>query len=617
MHLNGPVQAGYFGYRIKVLQPAALQIGNIGVSWNPTAESPMVHRITVHRDGAAIDVLKDARFEVLRREDQLEAAHLDGNLTAVLRIPDLRVGDELEVEITSFERDPATGAFHSGLMTLPASPPPGRFKLALSWEDGGKPTLKTTPDMAAVMEAEERRIDFVFDNPTTLVPLKGAPARHDWQRTVEFSAFSDWQSVSRHFAPLYARAARLRANSPLRREASQIAANHASAMARAQAALKLVQRDVRYIYVGLNGGNLIPASADETWQRRYGDCKGKTALLLALLNELGIAAEPVIINSNGGDDGFEQRLPTPRLFDHVLVRATIDGKVWWLDGTLPPVAMPSARLVFPSSRVLPLRAAGADLESLPPEPLTTPVRLTMHELDASAGFDKPAKITTTTILRGLKGLQQQVEFSAVTSDQLLAGFRQTATGEFWQTIDDVKWRYDERAGASIVTVSGTGMIDWENDGDGARSYALPGGGFSPPEKRLRPADQRQDAPWYSAPDFECDLTTVRLPLSTKPEQWSAKAGYDQRYFGRTYYRAWEMRDGVIRMVRGFRVDHEEIGNDDAVRDNARIAAFDNSKAYIFFDPVHPAGAVGKGERVPAPWELDWTAANVPCLPAGR
>src|SRR3546814_5700852 len=95
---------------------------------------------------------------------------------------------------------------------------------------------------------------------------------------------------------------------------------------RASAALKLVQRDVRYIYVGLGNGNLTPATAEETWQRRYGDCKGKTALLLALLARLGIEAEAVLANNSGGDDGLDERLPNPGMFDHVLVRARIDGK---------------------------------------------------------------------------------------------------------------------------------------------------------------------------------------------------------------------------------------------------------------------------------------------------
>src|SRR3546814_8269245 len=92
---------------------------------------------------------------------------------------------------------------------------------------------------------------------------------------------------------------------------------------RASAALKLVQRDVRYIYVGLGNGNLTPATAEETCQRRYGDCKGKTALLMALLARLGIEAEAVLANNSGGDEGLDGQLPNPGMCDHVLVRARI------------------------------------------------------------------------------------------------------------------------------------------------------------------------------------------------------------------------------------------------------------------------------------------------------
>ena len=68
------------------------------------------------RDGQVTDVLKNASFEVLRREDQLEAARLDGILTAVLRVPDLRVGDELEVDLTTFSSDPGLGHNEAGLL---------------------------------------------------------------------------------------------------------------------------------------------------------------------------------------------------------------------------------------------------------------------------------------------------------------------------------------------------------------------------------------------------------------------------------------------------------------------------------------------------------------------
>lgn len=612
VHLSDKGQAHYLGYRIKILNSTALQLGNVAITWNPGAGAPIVHQITISRDGEIIDVLKDASFEILRREDQLEAARLDGMLTAVLRIPDLRVGDELEVDLTTFANDPALGNHEAGLLLLGPSPAPGRYHLGLSWEQGREPNLKVTPDMMPAMAKRERAVDFRFDNPAVLSPPKDAPPRYRWQRAVEFSDFTDWAALSRHFAPLYAKAATPAANSGIKREAARIVAAHTRPLDRASAALKLVQQDVRYIYVGLNGGNLIPATADETWQRRYGDCKGKTALLMALLAEMGITAEAVLVNSSGADDGLEQRLPLPQLFDHVLVRAHIDGQSYWMDGTLPPVAAPGLRPVFPIGSVLPLTANGSGIEKLPWQPTTVPDEINLFEIDARAGFDKPARIVTTEIVRGVKGLQKQMQFSAVDAAQLLAAFRQNAIGETWQAIDDVKWHYDQKAGASILTISGTGTVNWDDDGGGAKSLALPGGGFSPPERRVRAADQDGSVPFYSEPDYTCHVTTVRLPDATRAEQWSSKPSFDTRLFGRNYHRAWELRDGSIRMVRGSRVEQPEIDGATAQRDNARIAAFDNSMGWISYDPAGKKMAVGGGESVPTTFDFDWTADQVPC-----
>lgn len=614
VHLDGQGQQQYIGYRIKILHPNALQLGNISIAWNPAAGAPIVHTIKIYRDNEVIDVLQKASFEILRREDQLEAARLDGMLTAVLRVGDLRVGDELEVGVTTRMNDPTLRDKSSGILFLAPSPAAGRYDLGLTWEKGYRPTIRMAPDMTAFARQGDHSVDFHFDNPATLTPPNDAPVRFQWQRAVEYSDFPDWAAVSRQFAPLFAKAATLPASSPLKQEAARIAAANQGQMAQASAALKLVQQDVRYIYVGLNGGNLTPATADETWQRRYGDCKAKTVLLLALLKELKIEAEPVLVNNSGADDGLDQRLPNPGMFDHVLVRARIDGALYWLDGTLPAVVPPSPAPVAPYRWVLPLTDQGSPIEHRQWQPPKTPQEINLVDLDVRSGFDQPAKVTATTIYRGIKGLQQQVQFSGLTPDQMNA-LRQQMVGETWRTVDDVQWRYDQKAQASVLTIKGTWTLDWTDDGNGAKSIALPGGGFNPPDRRVRPAEQDQSLPFlnHGNPDYDCYVTTVRLPPKTKPNQWSFKPSYNARIFGQNYYRAFDLRDGAIRMVRGFRVEKQEIDAATAQRDNGRIGAFDNSMAWISYDPQGDTPPDRSGGNVPTATEIDWTAADVPCL----
>jgi hypothetical protein len=613
IHLDEQGQAHYVGYRIKLLHPNALQLGNLSISWNPSAGAPTVHVIKVHRDGQIIDILRNTSFEILRREGQLETAILDGNLTAVARIPDLRVGDELEVAYTTRISDPTLGKNDTGLILLLANPASGRFRMGLSWIEGQKPNIKMTDDMAAVAQKGEKTVEFRFDNPPTVTPAKDAPARYNWQRVVEYSDFADWITISQRFAAIFSKAAMLPNASPLKQEAGRIVKAQTSQFDRASAALKLVQQDVRYIYVGLGAGNLTPATAEDTWQRRYGDCKGKTALLLALLAELGIEAEPVLASNAGADDGLDQRLPSLQMFDHVLVRAKIDGKQYYLDGTLPPVVVPSVDPVFPYRWILPLRAQGSTLQRLEWRPTTSPDELNLFEIDARSGFTQPARITNTIISRGIKALEQQVQLSGLAPGELLNGMRQQMIGDTWQTIDDVKWRFDQKAQASVLTVSGTGTIDWDNDGDGAKSFALPGGGFSPPSRRIRAVGQDQNLPYYNQPEFSCFVTTVRLPAETSAKQWSFKKGYDTRLFGRNYYRAFDLRDGAIRMIRGSRVEQQEVDAASAGRDNDRIAAFDNSMAWINYDPRGQRSAAVSVQAVPTTYERDWLFDSGPCL----
>lgn len=616
VHFDDRGQSIYQGQRIKLLHPRALDAGNLALTWNPAAGAPTVHMLRIHRDGETIDVLANNEFEILRREDQLEQAMLDGLLTAVLQVPDLRVGDELEWAFTSPSHDPTLQDDSFGVLALGPAPPSGRFRLGLSWEEGEEPAVRLTKDLAGLAQRGSHSLKVSLDDPRMLSPPKDAPPRYNWQRVIEYSDFASWPAVSERFGALFAAASQLAPDSPARREAARIAGVHSGALERAQAALELVQQQVRYIYVGLDGGNFDPASADETWQRRYGDCKGKSALLLALLRELGIEAEVVLVNNSGMDDGFDARLPNPGLFDHVLVRARIGGKTYWLDGTLPDVAEAGTRPIMPYRWVLPMTEAGSSLEAIRFEPFALPREMGLYEIDARAGFEQPGRITQTSVKRGIEGLAEYLQFSALTRDQMETSFRGALVGSTqWDAIEAVEYRYDRETQASILTITGTGPVDWEDGGAGEFQLVLPGGGFSPPGRRQRSAEQNQDAPFDVEASYSCYATTVRLPEGTDIENWGFNSVFDTKIYGRLYYRMMERRDdGTIRLVRGARAEESEISPDGVRRDNERLSKFDNSKTNITYDPNRTMDPWGKLTSVPATYEIDWTGPDAPCLP---
>src|SRR5690606_14557035 len=83
----------YSDRAFRIDNPQVLQgAGTIQAQWMPDKGDLIVHRVAIVRDDEEIDVLKDgARFDVLRREQQLEQRSIDGLLTATLAVPGLRV----------------------------------------------------------------------------------------------------------------------------------------------------------------------------------------------------------------------------------------------------------------------------------------------------------------------------------------------------------------------------------------------------------------------------------------------------------------------------------------------------------------------------------------------
>lgn len=613
MHIDRARQTIFSAARIRILHPNALQLGNVAISWNPAAGKPTVHGIKVYRDNVARDVLATTKFEVLRREDQLGEAMLNGILTATLRVPDLQVGDELEMVFSVPAQDPTLGADSYGFLYLLPNPSPGRFALRLTWDEGQQPNIRNTPDIESQITRGPQSVAFTADMPAALVAPKFAPPRYQWKRVIEFSDYASWRAMSARIAPLFRDAAALPASSPIRQEVDKIAAENTSQMGRAAAALKVVQQKVRYVYVGLNGGNIKPASVEETWQRRYGDCKGKTVLLLAMLKELGIEAEAVLASNAGTDDGTDQRLPSPNAFDHVLVRAKIDGKTYWLDGTLPPVFPLTEDPIFPYRWVLPLTEAGAELDRVPWKPETKPEELVLYEIDARNGFDQPALKKTTTIRRGSAAIQEYYQLSSVSDDQMQTAYRQEMEGSSgWDSVETVKWRFDSKEMASVTEITGRGPIDWDIDGPKSKSFALPGAGFSPPERRQRGSDQDQAAPYFNTTDFSCHVTTFRFPSATAPKDWSFNSSFDTVMYGETYRRSFEKRDGAIRMIRSTRTLQQELDPQNAAKDNERLGKFDNSMGWVYHD-LGSYDRPGPGEVVPATYEIDWLADSSPCL----
>ena len=614
----------YISYRVKLLTPEALTLGNTRATWNAGSDDIFVHALKIYRGDRVIDVLADNKFQVIQREDNLDYAMLDGQMTAVLQTPGLQVGDEIAFAATIRRKDPTLGDRSYGAIQIPSTGQLGAYRMRLVWPDGRPVQWRATPDLGTLSPvARDGRNELTQElrDPKSAIIADGAPPRVNLRRTIEYSGFASWADVSHHVQPLFDAAATLAPNSPVREEARKIAQRISDPVARAEAALRLVQDRIRYVYVGLDGGNFRPATADETWSRRFGDCKAKTVLLIALLRELGVSAEPVLGNTAGGD-GTNERLPSPTVFNHVLVRATIGGRAYWLDGTrlgdrslatLPPP---------PFRWALPVRSGAVDLEPVAAEPPVAPQLVQVIAIDASQGFTVPARYRTQQVLRGDGVAGMRTALAGLAADDAVREQKAYWRGQMNDVEPEtVSWRYDEGQGALVLAMEGDGKLDWEGDDAEGRSLHIPGAGFTPPDENKRPKEQDQTAPWLTDyPRYRCWVTTIRLPPAGRKRGWTyLSEPVNRRLGGVAYWREAELRDGVMRTVMSRRVYAPEITAAEALAVNEALPTFDNKISMVVEGPAKLVKAYGPKPVTGAPAfgakdpdSIDWSAPAAPC-----
>jgi tetratricopeptide (TPR) repeat protein len=466
-HFAAEADEYYAANVVRIRSPEGLNgIGTLSLAWDPQTTQVTVHAVRILRGESVINVLANQDFTILRREKNLEFASLDGTLTATIQPADLRVGDTVEFSYTMRRSDPVFAGNSEILLGQLPNFPISQLRMHASWLTERNIQWKASESMVDALQ-EHRDHDLIdltgeVRDVQPLVQPKGAPLRFRQLREVQFSSFRAWKDISKLLTPLYDKAATLEPGSAIKKEVDAIREASSNPVTQVEAALTLTEDKIRYVYLGMNSGNLVPATADATWTRRFGDCKAKTAILLAILRQLGIQAEPAVVSLARGD-GLNEKIPMIEWFDHVLVKAKVGGRTVWLDGTrLGDRRL--ANLPDPAFRwALPLTAKGSDIIRVDARPLDQPSADVKVQIDASKGIFAPAPFHAEIVLQGDAALALNRTFA-----NLGDADRERSLREGWKNqynfidVGSVATSFDGNSATYRSIVDGVAHMDWSS-----------------------------------------------------------------------------------------------------------------------------------------------------------
>jgi lipoprotein NlpI/transglutaminase-like putative cysteine protease len=319
--------------RMMAVETAALPaVSKAEIAFNPAFQTLTLHEAAVWRDGVRVDRLKGASIQLLRREEGLESEMLTGMQSLLVVLNDVRVGDAVDVSYTVTGRNPIFKGHFSENFGLTNSVAIDHLHLrvdsprALHVRGIRSDAVPETfaENGLQVLRVDRRDVPAVIEEEGTPAWFKAYPSLH-------VSDYADWNEVARWADDLFADPGPLGPELTARLDA--LAAASASRAQLASDVLEIVQDEVRYFSASLGESSHRPKPPGHTWSDRLGDCKDKTALLVASLRHLGFDARPALV-STVRNKGIASYLPSHDEFDHVIALLTLDGHRWWLDGTL-------------------------------------------------------------------------------------------------------------------------------------------------------------------------------------------------------------------------------------------------------------------------------------------
>ncbi|HUP63278.1 MAG TPA: DUF3857 domain-containing protein [Thermoanaerobaculia bacterium] len=321
---------------LRIIDESAVEgWGAVNAPWAPWIhERPLIRARVVTKDGTVHELDANAITEAPAPEESLDI--FSDNRVIRAPLPAVAVGSVIEELITYKSKESLYDAASSDVFFVGGYYPVHRARLVV--DAPASLALKFVNQAKIEPRREERdgrqhivfeggpfvpRTDLEWDLPydVSLLPWVGV------------SNAKSWQELAKRYAEIVEKQI---ADADLAKEAREVwgTGNPAcrdkkdrqdclsSTVAKA---LAWIQKRVRYAGVEVGESSVVPRPPRTVLANRYGDCKDKATLLVALLRQAGVKAHVALLRA-GNDFDVPRELPGLGMFNHAIV--IVEGDLW-------------------------------------------------------------------------------------------------------------------------------------------------------------------------------------------------------------------------------------------------------------------------------------------------
>ncbi|MFB3915873.1 MAG: DUF3857 domain-containing protein [Terriglobales bacterium] len=326
-------------------EQAAREYSTRTVQYSPESQQLKLLRMRVHKAGGG----------VVEGEDGGESQVAEANVSMyydvrshVVRFPALEKQDVIELE---YRLSPASnvnpyGDYFGGLVVFRSAVEeklqryvlitPARRRFNIVQE-------RMTPATVTV-KGNDRIYQWEAHNQPPLPNEPRGPSVTEIAPYVHVSTFHSWQELGRWYARMIQ--PQMVLDATLREAAARILSGRQSEREKISAIHEFVLRNTHYVALEFGIYSYKPYAVSQTYARRFGDCKDKASLMIALLRYAGIDANFALVRTRRLGE-IDEHAASIAVFNHAVVY--VPKYDLWLDGTAE----------YAGARELPLEDQGA------------------------------------------------------------------------------------------------------------------------------------------------------------------------------------------------------------------------------------------------------------------
>ncbi len=290
------------------------------IDFDPSYQRLVIHYVRLRRDQRSTDCLRQSEIKVIQPEDDLGQQLYNGTLSALIILSDVRVGDELDFAYSVVGDNPILNDKFVDDCYLGWEEPVSLTRYRLLWPaDRTLHWRKHKTDIEPQVQRLGSIIEYIWEshNTSAVESDDSSPAWYSPASMVQLSEFGTWKEVADWALPMYGTS--IGKDSPLQRQIETWRNQWTRPEDRIEGTLRFVQDEVRYLGIEMGRHSHLPHNPEQVFNRRYGDCKDKSLLVVTILTALGVEAVPALVSTNEGQT-LDEAQPSPFVFDHVIVK---------------------------------------------------------------------------------------------------------------------------------------------------------------------------------------------------------------------------------------------------------------------------------------------------------